>query len=516
MRRGILGIGCVLAILVGLLPATDALGQTVYVANAAGHSVSVIDPQTGATLAPPIPVGEAPLSIAISPDGRRAVVANFFSGDVSIIDTSTDRTIGTVPVEYEPGDVAIAPNGTVVVASGSNVDNGAISMIDLATKQVVGKPIPYEHRVHGLAITPDGRTALVATEQGKVLFIDLPADRIVGETYVGGLPLHIAVTPDGRYAVVPLYETEAVSVVDLLTRSVVGQPIPVGGAPYEVAISPDGRFAYIGNIELPTPSVSKIDLATHQVVESAPTEGQPWGITLSPDGSVGYLTGGNTTNRVEMIQTSSLQQIGSPVEVGFQPEAIAALPAQPPQASFTVPANRLGVPTQFVATPLPSPSAVYEWNFGDGGRATGATVAHTYASAGDFPVTLTVSDQGCSTAPIFTGQTAYCNGSALANKTQMVMVPPSSFGVRVACPRRAQKALCRFKLRAVVGKEKGAASESTVVRTTVRRGRSKVVDLEPRPRFVAKLAVAARVLIRESRSIGRTARTDTRWLTVVR
>lgn len=298
---------CALAIIIGLLPATRAVAQTVYVGNAADESVSVIDPQTGLTLAPPIPVGIGPDSIAISPDGSRALVANFLSDNVSVIDTSTNRVIGTIPLTYEAHDVAIAPNGTAVVTSGTNFDNGAISTIDLATQEVVGKPIRYEHRVHGLAITPDGHTALVTTEQGKVLYIDLPADRIVGETNVGGLPLHIAVTPDGRYAVVPLYETEAVSVIDLSTRSVVGEPIPVGGSPYEVAISPDGQFAYVGNVQLPTPSVSKIDLAAHRVVDSAPVEGQPWGIALSPDGSVAYIAGGNTTNRVEMIQTSSLQ-----------------------------------------------------------------------------------------------------------------------------------------------------------------------------------------------------------------
>lgn len=528
MRRGVPVIGCVLAILIGLLSATHALGQTVYVANAAGQSISVIDPQTGATLAPPIPVGESPRSIAISPDGSRAVVGNFFPEHVSIIDTSTDRTIGTVPVKYEAGEVAIAQNGTAVVASGTNFDSGAISTIDLATQQVVGKPFLYEHRVHGLAITPDGRTALVANEQGMVLFVDLATDQIVGETFVGGLPLHIAVTPDGRCAVVPLFEEEAVSVVDLSTRSVVGEPIPVGGSPYEVAISPDGRFAYIGNVQLPTPSISKIDLAAHRVINGALVEGQPWGIALSPDGSVAYLAGGNTTNTVEMIDTASLQPVGSPVKVGFQPTAIAAVPAQSPQASFVAPAGRLGIPTQFTATPLASPTAVYEWNFGDGGTATGATIAHTYTSAGDFPVTLTVSDQGCSTAPIFTGQTAYCSGSALASKTQTIMVPPApvvdmtaqsssaALAVRVACPRKAQKPLCRFKLRAVAGKKKGAASESDVVRTTVRRGRSRIVGLDPRPRFAAKLAVARHVLIRVSRSIGPTTRTDTRWLTVVR
>lgn len=516
------GIAFISVVLVGLLCSFHAHGQTVYVANAPDDTVSVIDPQTGATLAPPIPVGESPHSIAISPDGRRAAVANTYSGYVSIIDTSFERAVENVPVEYEPHEVAIAPNDTLVITSGTNLDGGAITIFDLAQGRFVGKPIPYEHRVHGLAITPDGHTALVTTEQGNVLYVDLLADRIVGETHVGGLPLHIAVTPDGRYAVVPLFETDAVSVIDLSTRSVVGEPIPVGGSPYEVAISPDGRFAYIGSVQLPTPSVTKIDLAAHRVVASAQVEGQPWGMTLSPDGSAAYLTGAN--DEVETIDTSSLQRLGSPVEVGFQPQAIAAVPAQPPQASFAAPSASLGVPTQFAANPLPSPSAVYEWSFGDGATATGAIVAHTYSGAGDFPVTLTVGDHGCSAAPIFTGQTAYCAGSTLASKTQTVTVPPTptvatqppnSFAVRVACPRKAEKALCRFKLRAVAGKGKGAPSESAVVRTTVRRGKAKVVNLDPRPRFAAKLALAPRVLIRVSRSVGRTTHTDTRWLAVV-
>ena len=38
--------------------------------------------------------------------------------------------------------------------------------------------------------------------------------------------------------------------------------------------------------------------------------------------------------------------------------------------------------------------ASYAWTFGDGGTATGATANHTYAAAGTYPVTLTVTDNG--------------------------------------------------------------------------------------------------------------------------
>jgi YVTN family beta-propeller protein len=517
-------LGYVVMTLVGMLSASPAVAQTVYVVNAAEESVSVIDPQTGTTVAPRIKVGQAPNSIAISPDGKLALVGNFYSDSVSVINTSTNRVVGTIPLTYEAHNVAIAPDGTAIVTSGTNFDDGAISRIDPATRQVVGKPIPYEHRVHGLAITPDGLTALTANEDGEVLFVDLTANRIVGHLYVGGRPSHIAVTPDGRYAVVPLNEPDAVAVIDLATRTMVGQPIPVAGSPYEVAISPDGRFAYVGDLGLPESSISKIDIAAHRVIDRGTIKGQAWGIALSSDGSLAYIAGGNTTNEVETIDTATLQPVGEPVPVGFQPDAIAAVPAQSPQASFTVPTGLLGAPTHFAAGPLAAASATYDWSFGDGTTATGATVDHTYATPGAFQVTLTVGDGNCSVAPIFTGQTAYCSGSPLATTTKTVAVPPPSpappsspsLAVRVACPAKAQKPLCRFKLRAVTGKKKGATAESALAHASVPAGKSKLVRLEPRPRFAAKLATARRVLVRERRSIGRKTRIDTRWVTIIR
>lgn len=41
----------------------------------------------------------------------------------------------------------------------------------------------------------------------------------------------------------------------------------------------------------------------------------------------------------------------------------------------------------------PSPVATWAWSFGDGGTASGPQVAHTWSSAGSFPVRLTVTDQ---------------------------------------------------------------------------------------------------------------------------
>lgn len=69
-----------------------------------------------------------------------------------------------------------------------------------------------------------------------------------------------------------------------------------------------------------------------------------------------------------------------------------------PTANFTYTNVCQGNPTQFTSTSTTNPSGQqiqsYTWNFGDGQTGSGATTSHTYASAGTYQVTLTVSCGG--------------------------------------------------------------------------------------------------------------------------
>ncbi|MCA8976566.1 MAG: hypothetical protein KDC98_17730, partial [Planctomycetes bacterium] len=61
---------------IAALPAQATCVDRLLVANKAAASVSLFDPATGEELAA-VPTGEGPHEIAISPDGRTAVVTNY-------------------------------------------------------------------------------------------------------------------------------------------------------------------------------------------------------------------------------------------------------------------------------------------------------------------------------------------------------------------------------------------------------------------------------------------------------
>jgi YVTN family beta-propeller protein len=54
-----------------------------------------------------IPVGQRPWGIAVTPDGRKLYTANGISDDVTVIDTTTNKVIGTIKAGDGPWGVAL-------------------------------------------------------------------------------------------------------------------------------------------------------------------------------------------------------------------------------------------------------------------------------------------------------------------------------------------------------------------------------------------------------------------------
>jgi YVTN family beta-propeller protein len=334
---------------------------------------------------------------------------------------------------------------------------------------------------------------------------------------VGEGPWAFAITPDGTRAYVVNSDSSDVSVIDTATNQVVGSPITVGTTPFGIAITPSGSRAYVANSI--GKSVSVIDTATNQVVGSPITVGiGPWAVAITPDGMRAYVANYNEGD-VSVIDTVTNQVVAGPITVGDSPDAVAIVPDQPPVASFSDPFSRPGVPVTFNASPSTDPDgsiASYDWAFGDGAQALngGPRPKHAYRKPGTYQATLTLTDnEGCSTALIFTGQTAYCNGQPSASQTQSVKVAYP--GVKVKCPKRAKPKACKFKLQAISKKRKGKV-ESATAKAKLKAGKSKIISLKPKKKFRTKLASAKKILVRETVTIQGAKRTSYRRLKVVR
>ena len=131
-------------------------------------------------------------------------------------------------------------------------------------------------------------------------------------------------------AYVTLVNDNAVAVLSTSTNTVIDtdpeangvQHIPVGDRPRGIAISPDGREAYVANAGDNT--VSVIDTATKEVVDTITVGREPQGVAFAPDGATVYVTNVKD-NTVSVIATATRAQTTT-IAVGRSPQSIAVTP----------------------------------------------------------------------------------------------------------------------------------------------------------------------------------------------
>lgn len=420
------------AMLLSLAP--QAVARTAFVTNHNGDEVVPLDLATGA-VGLPIPVGDSPLAIAITPDGEIALVGSRDAGEVTPIDLATG--VAGTPIAIEsPRAIAITPDGqTALVGSEGSSE---VTPVDLASG-ASGSPVAVGIGPVAIAITPDGESAYVANySSDSVTPIDLTTGTAAAEIPVGEAPIAIQIAPDGGTAYVLLRNAGEIVPIDL-ESDLPGVPIDVGPGVYAIAISPDGAMAYVA-MEA-TNAVTPVDLGTGTAEAPIPVGVTPAAIAISPDGETAYTANANGDDVTPIDLASGTA--GASIAVGPRPLGIAIPPIQSPRAIFAVTPAPAGQPTRFDASASTAEGALpiaYEWDFGDGGTlTTTAPIAeHAYARPGAYAASLTVANECAPNAifggtAVFTGQTAYCNGPVTDRASHPVQVPEPS--ARADCPQ---------------------------------------------------------------------------------
>jgi WD40 repeat protein len=402
----------------------------VWVPNEFGKSVSTYDSSTGKEVGTPVQVGEVPFSIAITPNGRRAIVLELLNKSARVIETGSRTALKPIPLGAMGQYVAVAPDGksAYITAPG----DPEMIVINPETASLV-KSFPVESGGAGLgevAFAPDGTYAYVATSAETLLRVEVATQKVVGGPIaVGGGTSSIAFAPDGSTAYVTVNGVKGVRVIDTALGEIV-KTIPTATEPSQVAVGPDGSKLYIASEE--PGSISVAETATGNLV-GAPI-GVPGGIAelaVTPDGKSAWAVGNKAITPVNLLTG----QAGTATVTAGAVDKVAITPDQSPTAAFTAPGAIVGTPVGFSGAASTDPDgsvASWSWVFGDGGTATGVSTSHTYLGATTYIAGLKVVDnEGCGEAQVFTGHTAYCSGNVGASVLHPVTVDPAPEAVKV-------------------------------------------------------------------------------------
>ncbi len=286
------------AVLAALIGPANVFAQdgTLLVVNrhADAGSVSFFDLRTESEIAR-VPIGPGwPHEVAVSPDGRLALTAEYgreTPGErLVVIDIPGARVLGRIDMGpgTKPHDSVFLPDNRHAVVTLETTDR--VALIDVANLDVVRTyPIGDGAREgHMVWLSPDGSRVYVGARlgQGTVSVIYLQEDRPPTVIPSGLGAEAITVTPDGQAVWAINQDENTISVIDPETLTIM-EKFDAGTQPRRLANLPGGRMAVIyGNRE--TAGIHIYDIQTREVLDRLAIPGDEPGA-----GGFGFLAVGD-------------------------------------------------------------------------------------------------------------------------------------------------------------------------------------------------------------------------------
>lgn len=237
---------------------------------------------------------------------------------LSVLDASVFPPVVKATIEVQhtiagpPQGVAITPDGRLAIVSGPNrydraeqkvVPENFLQVVDLAASppRVVSRVDVGAHP-QGLAINRDGDLLLAATVDGTVAVLAIDGDEVTLKDRLkvsAGRLSGVSFTHDGTAALVALRDEQGVVVLDVSDGDVstTRERVSTGVGPYAVDVSSDGHWAVVGNAGLAalaspgrlyadadTFTLVDVSQRPFRAVQHVTVPAIPEGVAISPDG----------------------------------------------------------------------------------------------------------------------------------------------------------------------------------------------------------------------------------------
>lgn len=291
--------------------AVDPAHQSVYVVDGGSDQVTVIDTTTG-TVKATIPVGDTPQRIAVDPVLGRAYVTNYgldgFAGQgvagssVSVIDTSTDTVVDTIPGLSNPRGLAVDPTTHLVYVV--NYWSQVMSVIDPTQSPATIAQTGYlESRPWAVDVDPTTHRAYATALFGGSLST-VSGTATLDTLYGFGGPTQVTVDPDTKRAYVA--NSGNISVVDISNdAAVITGSLAAGAQPSDVAIDPGTGLFYVTNEGDNT--VSVIDKTSNAILATVSVGNRPTAVEVDAVTHRAYVV--NSDNTLSVIAPFASQDI---------------------------------------------------------------------------------------------------------------------------------------------------------------------------------------------------------------
>ena len=268
--------------------------------------------------------GAAPHEVAVSEDGKIAVVTNYGPKQdgttLSVIDLDKMLAVGQVTYPGLSGPHGIVIQGTK--AYFTNEGDKSVVIFDFAANAIEQRLITGQNRPHMLVLSKDGRTIFVSNiESNNISMLVTKTGKDWTQTNIGTGkgPEGMDLSPDQKELWVANSQDGTVSIINVEKKKVAGKIDVKTEHSNRLKFTPDERLVLIS--DLGSGELVVVDVATRKEVKRLALGKSAEGILVQPDGSRAFVAVSGE-DKIAVVDLNTLEVTGT-FAVGKDPDGMA-------------------------------------------------------------------------------------------------------------------------------------------------------------------------------------------------